>query len=704
MPMRPTDTIAEAKRLFYDALALQQAGRWEQAALLYQEALALAPERPSTMNNLASVFIELKRYSEARVLCEKILESEPRDVAVLLNLGNCQIKQGLAAEALESFEKALRLEPDHAGALSGRGNALLALNRREEAIESYVRTLTIDPEFPEAHYNRGNALQEQGLLEEALASYDRALATMPRYAEALYSRGNALLGLGRLEEALASYDRALAITPGHVDALNNSGAVLIRLNRRGEAIGIYQRLLEVAPEYPCVSGHRLNSCLHCCEWAEYESYVAQVVNGIRDGKRVDTPFNFLAISESAADQLNCAQISADAKYANSSDALWQGECYHHDKIRLAYVSADFYDHAMSNLLVGLYEAHDRTRFDISAISLGPDRADAMRERLRRTFDRFIDVRGKDDQSVALLLREMEIDIAIDLQGYTVECRPKIFSHRAAPVQINYLGYPGTMGANYMDYLIGDRIVIPLEHQPCYSENIVYLPDCYQANDDKRGIAARSPSRAELGLPQHGFVFCCFNNNYKITPLVFDIWMRLLDKTRGSVLWLLEDSKVAARNLRREAERRGVAPDRLIFAPRMTAEDHLARQRAADLFLDTRPYNAHVTASDALWAGLPLVTCIGHTFAGRVAASLLNAVGLPELVTTSWEEYERLALELASNAERLAAVKAKLAGRRTATPLFDTRRYCRQLEAAYVTMWERSQRGEPPVSFAVPAIS
>jgi len=350
------------------------------------------------------------------------------------------------------------------------------------------------------------------------------------------------------------------------------------------------------------------------------------------------------------------------------------------------------------------EQHDRARFEVTAISLGPERQDGMRARLTAAFDRFIDARNMRDREVASLLRGMEIDIAVDLQGYTKGCRPGIFARRAAPVQVNYLGYPGTMGARYMDYIIGDACLIPADHHRYYSEKVVYLPDSYQPNDSRRGIAERTPSRGELGLPETGFVFCCFNNNHKIAPRVFDIWMRLLARVEGSVLWLLEDNAAVARNLRREAALRGIAPERLVFAPRAKMEEHLARQRRADLFLDTLPYNAHVTASDALWVGLPLLTRSGDAFAARVAASLLNAVGLPDLVTTTWEDYEKLALKLATEDGLLAGIRARLAANRATHPLFDTGRIRRHLESAYVTMWERAGRGQPPESFAVRAVS
>lgn len=695
------DHLAQAEQWFLDALVLQEKGELQQAEVLYRRALELAPGRPSVMNNLATVYFELNKYAEARLLCERLLEMDPEDEVALLNLGNCQIKLNSAEEALVSYEKALKIKPNSAVALNNRGNALLELKQAEEALASYGRALVMKPDYAEALYNRGNALLELKRPEEALASYGRALAVKPDYADALYNRGNALLKLRRLEEALASYDRALAMKPGHVGALNNGAIALLDLNRREEVVATYRKLLGVAPDHPYVRGYLLNAQLHCCEWAEYDESIARVADAVRAGQRADAPFNFLAISESAADQLKCSQTCVADEYPAALQPVWRGERYSHDKIRVAYLSADLHGHAIPYLIAGLFEAHDKTRFEITAVSLGPDQNDEMRARLRAAFDRFIDVRNKTDREVASLLRELEIDIAVDLQGYTKGCRPGILSHRAAPVQVNYLGYPGTMGADYIDYIIGDRIVIPHEHHPYYAEKVVRLPDCYQVNDSKRRIAERAPTRADLGLPDEGFVFCCFNNNYKIAPRVFELWMRLLYKVEGSMLWLLEDYEAAARNLRQEAEQRGVAPERLIFAPRVKMEEHLARQRLADLFLDTLPYNAHVTASDALWAGLPVLTRVGSTFAGRVAASLLYAVGLPELITSSWEDYEAMAMKLAVDSKLLADVRAKLARNRATHPLFNTDRCRRHIEAAYITMWERYQRGEPPASFAVP---
>jgi predicted O-linked N-acetylglucosamine transferase (SPINDLY family) len=660
------DDLAEARRLFHEALALQEGGDLAGAETCYERALALAPGRASVMNNLAAIYIQRGKLPDARWLCENILRNDPDDVDALLNLGNCLVRQGAATEALPVFD----------------------------------RVLGIKPGDPGAHFNRGTALLELRRAADALASFDSVLAIDPGHAEAHFNRGNALMKLGRPAEALASHDQAVAIQPAHTGALNNRALVLQALGRREELIEAYRRLLGAAPDFPCIPGYLLRARLECCDWEEYDESVARISEGVRAGKRADSPFHFLAISESAVDELQCARTCAADEYPAASQPLWRGERYAHERIRIAYVSADLHNHAVPFLMAGLLEAHDRTRFEITAISLGPNKADDMRARLKSAVDRFVDAREQSDGQVALLMRELEVDIAVDLQGYTWGCRPGIFAHRPAPVQVNYLGYPGTMGAPYVDYILGDRHVIPPGHAGCYEEKIVWLPDSYQVNDSKRKIATRTPARIELGLPETGFVFCCFNNNHKIAPRVFDAWMRVLGQVNGSVLWLLEDNEIASRNLRREAMRRGVAPERLIFAPRVRMDEHLARQRRADLFLDTLPYNAHVTASDALWAGLPVLTCQGNTFAGRVAASLLNATGMQELVTTTWEAYERLALKLATDRDMLAGIKTKLARNRADCPLFDTDGFRRHVEAAYATMHERAQRGDSPANFTV----
>jgi predicted O-linked N-acetylglucosamine transferase (SPINDLY family) len=577
---------------------------------------------------------------------------------------------------------------------------LLALRRPAEALESCARALAASPGHPEALNIRGNALCKLNRPEEALASYDRALVAWPEYAGALYNRGNVLQALGRYEESLTDYERALSLKPDYADALNNRGNALMTLRRSLEAAADFEQVLSIDPDYPYVAGKLMHARQRCCDWTAHGQQMARIAADVSAGKRSSMPFEFVVASESPDDQLRCARTWVEDHCSPAATPLSQGERYRHDRIRLAYLSADFHEHATAYLLAELFEHHDRSRFETIAISYGPDGQSPMRTRLQRAFDRFIDVRRNSDNEVATLLRQIEVDIAIDLKGFTGESRPAILASRPAPVQVNYLGYPGTMGADYIDYIIADAFVIPENQKQSYSEKVIYLPDCYAANDSKRRINDRIPTRGEVGLPETGFVFCSFNNSYKIAPNVFDIWMRLLANIEGSVLWLLSTETAAIDNLRREAEARHIRSDRLVFAPHVKLEDHLARHRLADLFLDTLPCNAHTTASDALWAGLPLVTCVGSSFAGRVAGSLLCAIGLQQLITHSLADYEALALRLARDREALASIRATLAKNRETHALFDMNRFRRHIETAYLTMWRRAQAGEPPESFVV----
>jgi len=640
---------------------------------------------------------------QAEALCNKILHTQSTNVDALHLRGIVALQKGHTLTAIDFISKVIAINPNLAEAHNNLGNALGDLNRHKEALLSYDHALQIKPDFVEALVSRGATLEEMNRFEDALDNYNRSLEFRPDYTEAYYNKGNALRGMHQLEESLASYDRAIQLKPDYADALYNLGCTLSVLNRDEEAVKTFERLLEVAPDYDYAFGTMFHSQLHCCEWSHYSHNADKIITQTKNGKPIILPFFFLSVSQSAAEQLHCARIRVANKYSAAQPPMWTCQLYQHKKIHLAYLSPDFNNHAVAYLITGLFESHDKELFEITAISFGVDDKSDIRQRLQRSFHRFIDVRSKSDLEVAQLLAELKVDIIIDLGGFTQNSRPRILAHRPAPIQVNYLGYPGTMGADYIDYIIADRHIIPEDHQAYYSENVVYLPDTYQANDSKRSIANIKPTHAEVKLPKNGFVFCCFNNNYKISPIIFDIWMRLLNKVEGSVLWLLEGNPVASRNLRFEAEQRGVAPERLVFASRMNLDQHLARHQLADLFLDTLPYNAHTTASDALWAGLPVVTCMGNTFAGRVAGSLLHAVGLPELITHTLKEYEELALKLATTPKMLSEVRLKLTQHRTTYPLFNTNRYCRHIESAYLTMWERYQRSEPHTSFSVEPI-
>jgi protein O-GlcNAc transferase len=609
-------------------------------------------------------------------------------------------RQGELTAAERIYREVLEQQPRHFDSLHMLGVIALQTGRAERGIELIRGAIGLNEKVAAAHNNLGKALLDTGRPGEALASFDRATALDPGFAEVHVNRGNTLVKLRRLEEALVSYRKAVALRPDHAEIYRNCGNIYSRLRRYDEAFAAYDKVLALKPNLPGAEGHRLYARMHLCDWSRWEAESAHLISSVRNGHANTQPFIFLAIPSTSEDQLQCAQLWAATNHPASEKPVWQGERYDHDRIRVAYLSADFRQHALSFLMAGMFECHDRSRFEVTAISFGVDDNSEIGRRVKASFERFVDARTYSDEQIADLIKALEIDIAVDLMGFTTDSRTGIFARRPAPVQAHYLGYPGTVGARYIDYIVADRVVIPDNQREFYSEKLVLLPDSYLVNDRKRAIADRTFTRTELGLPLDGFVFCCFNNNHKITPRVFDGWMRILGQVEDSVLWLFQDNAKAADNLKKEALARGVNAERLIFASRMPPSDHLARHRAADLFLDTLPYNAHTTAADALWAGLPVLTCLGDTFVGRVAASLLNAVGVPDLITTTLDDYEALAVRLATHPDELAAIRAKLKANRLTTPLFDTRRFTAHIEAAYTAMHARHQAGLAPDHIAI----
>jgi predicted O-linked N-acetylglucosamine transferase (SPINDLY family) len=685
-----------------DTLAsLLSQGRYTKAATLARMMTVRFPLHGFGWKALGVALKQMGQNVDALAPMQKATALSQNDAAAYNNLGLILRDMGRLAEAETSLVQALQINPDDADAHYNLGTVLHGLLRLDKAAASYQRALQITPDCVEAHSNLGVVLQELGRLDESEASLRRALQIKPDLAEVHSNLGNTLKGLGRLDEAEASYRRALQINPNCAEMHRNLGAILKEMGRPDEAEVSYRHAIQLKPDYEFLCGSWLHMKQMICDWSELDNQFAQAAEKIEHGKKAIAPFALIAIPSSLALQRKAAEIWVQAKYPVSNALPEIARRVTHDKIRIGYFSADFHNHATAYLMAELFERHDKSRFELTAFSFGPDKDDDMRKRLVAAFDNFMDVRSQSDQEVAMLARSLEIDIAVDLKGFTQDSRPGIFSMRAAPLQVNYLGYPGTMGAEYIDYLIADPILIPESHQKDYAEKIAYLPYSYQVNDARRHISDKKFTRAELGLPETGFVFCCFNNNYKITPNIFDCWMRILKRVEGSVLWLLEDNAKAAVNLRKEAELRGVNAARLVFAKRMHLSEHLARHRLADLFLDTLPCNAHTTASDALWAGLPVLTCPGETFAGRVAASLLNAICLPELIAATPEAYEALAIELAGNHDKLSELKQRLANNRLTTPLFDTQLFTRHIEAAYTAMYERYRAGLAPECIHVP---
>jgi len=711
---------------------LQRRGALADAAARYAEALRVDPDNSDVHYYLGLIACHEGRFAEGLELAQKSLTAGPRNSRAHVLLGRASAALGRRNEALTCFERAIALAPELAQAYACRADVLSDLGRVAEALESYDKALALAPHIAEDWVNRGAALYLLGRREEAIASFDKAIERKPHVAHIHVRRAKVLLDLGRDGEALASLDQAVQIEPALAEAWLLRGNILFNRSNYRESLAAYERMLKLTPnsglawlscagallqldqyerafaaydkaavldpELDYALGQGLFARLSLCNWHALKASTTEVLAGLKQGKRTSMPFALFAIQSTAAEQFECARLYAKDMIVFSP--IWRGETYSHDRIRIAYLSADFHEHPVAHLIAGLFEHHDRARFQVTGLAFGPNRSSAMRRRIAGDFERFFDVETRNDHEVAALIRHSEIDILVDLMGHTQNARFGILARRPAPIQVNYLGYPGTTGSSAVDYIVADPTVIPEEHLRFYSEQVVWLPDTYQANDRKRQISERKPLLRECGLPQDAFVFCCFNSTYKITPELFDIWIRLLAAVPTSVLWLIETNATAETNLRAEAVRRGIAAERLIFAPKMPLPDHLARGRCADLFLDTLPYNAHTTASDALWAGLPVLTCLGETFAGRVAASLLKAIGLPELITTSLEDYEVLALKLACEPSLLKSIKAKLARNRDTHPLFDTTRFTRHIEAAYTTMWERQQRGEPPQGFAV----
>jgi len=679
--------------------ALAALGEGAAAIDSYRQAIALDARYAIAHNNLGIELAKERRLDEALACCERATQLNPRFAEAHSNRGNALMRLNRYAEALACQDQALELEPVNPSFQCNRGNALLRLKRFEEALTCFDLALRLRPKFAEGFNGRGSALRELQQLEPALACFDRAIDLKPDYVEPLNNKANVLLCLERFEEMLPWCERLLALREDHAPALYYRGIALKNLAREPEAIECFQQLLRAHPEHRLGAGYLLYGAAITCDWS-HERLLASTLAAVRKGEVVVSPFIMLGLSGDAALQRECAQSHLAETYEAPPEPVWRGERWRNDKIRIAYVSGDLRDHPVSFLMAGVFEKHDRERFMTIGVSLRPALGTPFGMRVVNGFDAWVDVHEASDLKIAETLRDMKIDIAVDLMGYTRGERMSLFGHRFAPVQISYLGYPGTTGTTFHDYILADDFVIPEQSRQHYSEHVVYLPECFQANDDRRLMAEHRPARAEAGLPEGAFVFCSFNNSYKVTPAQFDIWCRLLESVPDSVLWIVADRDAAQVNLRREAHARGIVPERLIFAPRIPYEDHLARLPLADLFLDTLPFNAGTTASDALWAGVPVLTCSGEAFAARMAGSLLRAVGLPELITHTAQDYEALALRLATAPAELSVLRARLAANRLSHPLFDTERFCRHLESAYLTAHERHQRGESAASFRV----
>lgn len=654
---------------------------------------------PNEIDAIYNKVLILKKYGDledALLTVNNLIKINPNfDLAYYL-LGEVFYELNSKEQAIDSYLKSITLNPNNANAYFKLANIYLVKRDFEKSLINYNLALNLNPNLVEAHSNKGNALKEIGELNQSILSYTNAITLEQNFQDAYYNRAITYNELKIYDKSLDDYNSAIKLNPKESKYYINRASLLQEGGQFEKALNDYNIAYKLNPNSDFIYGSIIHLKSKICKWENYQFEILHLKTLISVNKKskITTPFTLLSVFDNPVAHLNAAKIWVDSRCNLPYERKFKCNSSKNSKIRIGYYSSDFHQHATAYLISGLFEEHSTIDFEFYIFSYGTEVQDKMHKKIVNCFDNFIDVKNKTDKEIADLSNSLKIDIAVDLKGFTQNSRPGIFANSCAPIQVSYLGYPGTMGASYIDYIVADKTVIPTDSQQFYSEKIVYLPHCYQVNDSKKKISNRRFSKAEVGLPESGFVFCCFNNNYKITPSTFDGWMRLLKAVPDSVLWLYEDNPTASRNLCVEAELRGVNSARLIFARRLPLDEHLARHRLADLFLDTFPFNAHTTASDALWAGLPLLTLIGDSFAARVAASLLNTIGLRELIAKTQEEYEAKAIELATNLRLLKQIKQSLSTKKLTSPLFNTKLYAKNIEAAYKIMYERYQNNLP----------
>ena len=649
--------------------------------------------------NLGKCYFELGQMDLAISSYTKATEYWPQSEVSFIMLSQTYSSRGDTEQAIKYLKKALELKPNDHELNSLLGMELIQNGDFDAAIESFEQVLKIKPDYAKAYNGMGTVLMCKGDLDAAIKSYKQALKIKPDYANAYLNIGNALKQQDKLAEAIEAFNKALLLKPDCAEAYQNMSAALQEQDKLEEAIEAYNKALDIKPDNANARARKLHVLANMCDWNSIQED-RKLIPDLGTNEKFVPPFAMLSLEDAPERHRIRSEVYAKVKFQQKPLSLPAVPSKKPKRIRIGYFSTDFTEHPVAYLIAKVLEQHNRDEFEVFGYSTHGNKQSKMQQRLAKSFDCFLDLQGMSDKDAALGARKDKIDIAIDLNGYTENARTGIFAYRAAPIQVNYLGYPGTMGCDFIDYIVADPIVVPVSQRGAYSEGIIYLPHTYQPNDNTRAISEKVTTKAEMGLPKDGFVFCCFNKSYKISPAEFNIWMRLLSKVDGSVLWLLKSNRWAEQNLQKEAEKRGVKKDRLVFAKMLPQDEHLARHKHADIFIDTFNYNAHTTGSDALWAGLPVVTKMGLGFAAQVAGSLLNAVGLPELITKNEQDYEALILELATNSNRLATIKEKLAANRLIQPLFDTEQYTKHLEDGYQQAYQNYFEGKTPQTIIV----
>jgi predicted O-linked N-acetylglucosamine transferase (SPINDLY family) len=697
-------------------------------ALIYQlKAAKLEPNRVDVLMSLGTTYDEMKSYPEAIKVLQKAVSLDRGNYLILLGLGKTYFSNRQYQQSIDALESALKINLGDYRVWFNLGIAQDKLNQSEGAIHSYEQALQLNPDFPEGHVNKGNVLLKMQKFDLALDSFDQAIHIHPEFMNSYIAKAKTLIALNQLKESFETCQKALKIEVNNLELISIMGQILMKyfryseasdlfhqvvksnpkdakahcdlanslthVNRHDEASQEYKIAYKLNPNLPGLIGSMTSTLLRLCNWVDFNQNIEAIQKSIASQEQDIDPFLTLS-TLSAKEQYQAAQKWSSDLYKNGSKKIPSQNSK--NKIRVGYFSSDFRTHAVARLTSGLFEFHDRERFEVLGFSSkGAKPDDPMRYRLQNAFDSFIDLENTPHLIRIDMIQSYDLDIAIDLGGHTKDSTIALLEYRVAPVQISYIGYPGTTGTSFIDYTIADPLLVPEESQQFYSEKIIYMPDTFQVNDSKREVPALKLTKEELGIPQDKFIFCCFNNSYKLNPAMFDVWMNILKRVPGSVLWLLGESLSSQNNLIKEAHLRGVKADSLIFATRCSYNEYLSRLQVADLFLDTIPFNAGTTASDALWVGLPVLTVLGDAYAGRMAGSLLNAVGLPELITHHLQDYENLAVEIASDPSKINALKQKLADQKLITPLFNTQLFTQNLEKAYLQIVQRARDGLPP---------
>jgi len=682
------------KSSYSEATKHFQNGKINEAKEICIDILKTEPNNFNALYLLGVIAFQTKNYSKSVEIITKAIEINSKNSEFYNFKGIVLVHLNKFEEAIQNWAKAIEIDPNSLDAFNNRGNALIKLKKNELALKDFDQAIKIKPNFAQAYNNRGVVLKDLNRFDLALESVNKAIEINTKYADAYNLKGVILRELNQIEDSIKNYEKALELNPNFANAHVNVGNILLNENKQLDlALESFTKALKISTNLNFLFGKYIHTKAWLSNWNSIDEEISSLENKIDNEIKTSTPFPILSLIDFPDLQKKNAENFVENQYSLSNNLGPILKKTSNKKIRIGYYSADFNNHPTSFLMIRLLELHDRSNFEIFCFSLA-NRDDEMRERVLKACDKFLDVSLKSDVEIAKISREFSIDIAIDVMGFTKGNKFQIFAEKCAPIQVSYLAFPGTTGSNFIDYVIADKIVISQELKKHYSEKIIFLPDTYQVNDSTKKISDKVFTREEIGLPKDSFVFCCFNKNYKILPRVFDIWMNLLKKVKGSVLWLLVENSKAKENLKKEATKRNIDENRIIFAKFMPLADHLARHRCADLFIDTFPYTAHTTCSDALWTGLPVVTRIGKSFASRVSASLLHAIDLPELITHSEEEFENLALDFANNKNKLDQVKIKLEKNKISKSLFNTKLYTKNIESSYKIIHDRYLRNLP----------